>query len=87
MFLGYSIVVCLCNGLGKHPLQDDLHGHAMAALSPSYEKVTITLPGACIEMNGVGVIISVECHRKRFKVDAVALFRVAFGLLDFADHA
>jgi hypothetical protein len=72
--------------LRKHPFQDDFHGHGVAALSPSLKEITITLPGAVLEKNGMGIIISIESYRESFEVDSVTLFCISFSFLDFADH-
>ena len=45
-----------------HILKDDLQRHSMAATPSCLEKITVALPFPVLELNGMGIIFSLESH-------------------------
>ena len=70
----------------KHPLENPLQGHGMAAHTASQEEVTIAFPLTHRELDRVRVVLPVKGRPKCLKADALTLLRVALRLLDLADH-
>ena len=59
----------------------------MAAPSAAFKKVAVALPFAILEVNGVRIIITINSHRERFKVDSVAFLSITLGLRDLTDQS
>ena len=76
-----------CDWFWDHPFQDNLQGHGVAAASAADKKVAVALPVTILEVNGVGIIITIKSHRERFKVDSVAFLSVTLGLRDLTDQS
>jgi hypothetical protein len=76
-----------CDRLWDHPFQDNFEGDRMAAAAATGKKVAVALPDTILEVNGVGIIITIKRHRERFKVDSVAFFSITLGLRDLTDQS
>src|SRR5690606_684644 len=72
--------------LRQHIFQDALESHRVAAHTTRFEEAAIAGPLIILKGDGVGVVLTLNGYGKRGELDAVALFSVAFRLLDLANH-
>jgi hypothetical protein len=70
-----------------HSFQDHLKGHGVAASPAGLKKVAITGPLPIRVLYGMGVVGSVKGYGEAVEVNPIPLFGVAFGFLNFANHA
>jgi hypothetical protein len=72
--------------LGYHIFQDHLKSHGVAAAPACLEEGTIAVPLSILEMNVMGIVLTLESNHERFEADAIALHGVALRFVDLTDH-
>ena len=67
--------------------QNALQSHGVAAALPGLEKITIAVPLPIFKRDLVGVVLPLECNRKRIDLDPFPFGSVLFRFLNFPNHA
>jgi hypothetical protein len=80
------------SGLGfhndwEHILEQDLERHAVSTALMGDKEFTVAFESAILESDMMYVVVSGKRHIKLVETKAVFVFRVTFGLFDFADHS
>ena len=74
-------------GHGDHFFEQDLERHAVTTSFVGNKKFTVTVENTVFETDIMLVIVTVESDVEFVEPEAFAVFRVAFGLLEFADQS
>src|SRR5689334_10251139 len=82
-----SIVSLGFDRFRQHALKFDLKCHSMSTTLMGHKKFAVTVKYAVIKSHMVVIIVAMKSHIKFVEEETILLFRVAFGLFSFSNHA